>query len=258
MKIYDCFIFNNELDLLELRLNILDDVVDKFVIIEGKKTFAGNDKESIFLKNKEKFSRLEDKIIYRYIDIPDFSTTWDREIYSRNYALTLSIYEDDDVIISSDIDEIPNPEAIRNINQWINDSEHFTFQMNFYMYYINNFVTNKWFGSRVAKYNYLKNTTLDNIRETTEDRNKITGSIIDGGGWHFSYLGGKEMIKNKIQSFSHIEYNTQNIISNISENLENNRDLFDRPTNFNTVDITEEEYPTYIVENKENYFYLIK
>ena len=258
MKIYDCFIFNNEVDLLKLRLNILDDVVDKFVIIEGKKTFSGNDKESIFLKNKEKFSRWEDKIIYRYIDIPDFSTTWGREIYSRNYALTLSIYEDDDVIISSDIDEIPNPEAIKNINQWINDSEHFTFQMNFYMYYINNFVTNKWFGSRVAKYNYLKNTTLDNIRETTEDRNKITGSIIDGGGWHFSYLGGEEMIKNKIQSFSHTEYNTQNIISNISKNLETNRDLFDRPTNFKTINITEEEYPTHIVENKENYYYLIK
>ena len=72
MKIYDCFIFNNEVDLLKLRLNILDDVVDKFVIIEGKKTFSGNDKESIFLKNKEKFSRWEDKIIYRHIDIPDF------------------------------------------------------------------------------------------------------------------------------------------------------------------------------------------
>ena len=130
--------------------------------------------------------------------------------------------------------------------------------LSFYMYFINNFVTNKWFGSRVAKYNYLKNTTLDNIRETTEDRNKITGSIIDGGGWHFSYLGGEEMIKNKIQSFSHTEYNTQNIISNISKNLETNRDLFDRPTNFKTINITEEEYPTYIVENEENYSYLIK
>ena len=258
MKIYDCFIFNDEVDLLELRLHILDEVVDKFVIVEGRKTFSGNKKESIFLKNKKKFSRWEDKISYSYIDIPDFSTTWDREIYSRNYALTLPIYEDDDIIISSDIDEIPNPEAIRNVNEWINDSEHFTFQMNFYMYYINNFVTNNWFGSRVAKYVYLKNTTLDNIRETTEDKSNITGSIIDGGGWHFSYLGGEEMIKNKIQSFSHTEYNTRNIISNISKNLEDNRDLFDRPTNFKTINITEEEYPTHIVENKENYYYLIK
>jgi beta-1,4-mannosyl-glycoprotein beta-1,4-N-acetylglucosaminyltransferase len=258
MKIYDCFIFNNEVDLLELRLNILDEVVDKFVIIEGKKTFSGNDKESVFLKNKKKFTRWENKIIYNYIDIPDFLTTWDREIYSRNYPLTLSIYEDDDVIISSDIDEIPNPEAIKNINEWINDRDHFTLQMNFYMYYINNFVTDKWFGSRVSKYKYLKNTTLDNIRETTEQIDKITGSIVDGGGWHFSYLGGEEMIKNKIQSFSHTEYNTPNIISNISKNLENNRDLFNRPTNFNTVDITEEEYPRYIVENKEKYSYFIK
>ncbi len=63
--IYDCFIFNNEVDLLELRLSILDGVVDKFVIIEGNKTFSGNYKWSNFITHKERFKKWEDKIIFK-------------------------------------------------------------------------------------------------------------------------------------------------------------------------------------------------
>ena len=64
MKIFDCFIFNNEVELLEIRLNILNDVVDKFVIVEGKSTFSGKKKDSSFLKNKDRFEKWNDKIIY--------------------------------------------------------------------------------------------------------------------------------------------------------------------------------------------------
>ena len=258
MKVFDCFILNNEIDLLELRLNILENVVDKFVITEGKKTFSGKDKDSCFLKNKKRFSKWKNKIEYNYIDIPNFERSWDREIYSRNYALTLPIFNDEYVIISSDIDEIPNPEAILNVNKWINNTSHFTFQMNFYMYYLNNLMTNNWFGSRAATYEYLKNISLDQIRETTEDRNKITGPIIDGGGWHFSYCGGEEMIKTKIESFSHIEHDNLAVKSNISKNLQENTDLFNRNINFDVIEITEEEYPKYIVDNIKKYSSWIK
>ena len=112
MKIFDCFIFNNEVELLELRLNILNDVVDKFVIVEGSSTFSGKKKKSSFLKYKDRFEKWSDKIIYEFVDIPDCEVSWDREIFSRNYALTLPIFNDDDIIISSDLDEIPNPDAI--------------------------------------------------------------------------------------------------------------------------------------------------
>ena len=61
--IYDCFIFNNEIELLDLRLNILNPYVDKFIITEGDKTFSGIPKESVYLQNKDKFSKWEDKII---------------------------------------------------------------------------------------------------------------------------------------------------------------------------------------------------
>lgn len=259
MKIFDCFIFNNEVDLLELRLSILDGVVDKFVIIEGDKTFSGNYKRSNFITHKERFKKWEDKIIFKYFKMPDFDVSWDREIYSRNYYLkSLPIFKDDDIIISSDLDEIPNPEAIRCVKDWIDDENHFTFQMNFYMYYLNNFMTSNWFGTRVATYKYLKDKTVDDIREATEDESRISGPIIDNGGWHFSYFGGKEMIKKKIESFSHTEHNNEQTKSNIGGNLESNSDLFNRNVSFKVIEMTEDEYPEYILNNKEKYADWIK
>ena len=256
--IYDCFIFNNEIDLLELRLSILDDVVDKFVIIEGNKTFSGNSKESNFIAHWDRFKKWEDKIIYKFFEMPDFDVSWDREIYSRNYYLSLPDFNDEDIIISSDLDEIPNPEAIRCVNDWIDDENHFTFQMNFYMYYLNNFMTSNWFGTRVATYKYLKDKTIDDIREATEDENRISGPIIDNGGWHFSYFGGKEMIKKKIESFSHTEHNNEQTKSNIEGNLKSNSDLFNRNVSFKVIEMTEDEYPEYILNNKEKYADWIK
>ena len=159
--IYDCFIFNNEVEMLELRLNVLGEVVDKFIIIEGDTTFSGVSKESVYLQNKDRFSQWEDKIDHHFITVPNLARSWDREIYSRNYPLTLPGFKDEDIIITSDVDEIPNPEAIASVSEWINDDEHFTFQMNFYMYYLNNLFTTNWFGTRVATYKYLMTRTLD-------------------------------------------------------------------------------------------------
>jgi len=258
MRVFDCFIFNNEVDLLEMRLNILNDVVDKFVIIEGNKTFSGMKKESFYEKSKDRFKEWEDKIIYKFVEVPDLGSSWDREIFSRNYCLTLPLYEDEDVIITSDLDEIPNPEAIAHVDEWMSDDTHFTFQMNFYMYYLNNFMTSNWYGSRAATYKYMKTTSVDDIREATEDTSRITGPVVDNGGWHFSYFGGVDMIRYKIESFSHQEHNNKRTKSRIEENLENNTDLFDRNVGFNVIEMTEDEYPEYILNNKEKYANWIK
>jgi len=65
--------------------------------------------------------------------------------------------------ISNDLDELPNPEAIAHVDESISDDTHFTFQMNFYMYYLNNFMTSNWYGSRAATYKYMKTTSVDDI-----------------------------------------------------------------------------------------------
>ena len=92
MKVIDCFIFNHEIELLEIRLNILDKFVDKFILTEGDTTFSGKPKESIYLQNKNRFLKWENKIVHNYINIPEKESPWDREIYSRNSIKDLNLF----------------------------------------------------------------------------------------------------------------------------------------------------------------------
>lgn len=249
--IYDCFIFNNEVELLELRLNILDPYVDKFVLTEGDTTFSGLPKESVYLQNKERFAKWEDKIIHNFIEIPDLPTTWDREIYSRNSPVSLGVFGDNDLILSSDLDEIPNPEILEAVDEWVSDDTHFTFQQRRYVYFINNFETDIWFGTRACTGKYLKNTTIDQIRENTEREEQLTGSIITNGGWHFTFCGGEEMIKTKIESFSHTEHNTPQVIESITDRIKSNKDPLLRDWYYYQVVEIDDSYPQYIVENQD-------
>jgi beta-1,4-mannosyl-glycoprotein beta-1,4-N-acetylglucosaminyltransferase len=265
MKIYDCFILNHEIDILELRLNVLDDYVDKFIITEGDTTFSGKEKESFYLKNKKKFSKWENKIIHNFIQIPkNLEVSWDREIYSRNASLNLPIFNDEDIIISSDVDEIPNPEILKKIDEWISDVTHFTFQQIRYVYYLNNVeyqynkIMDHWFGTRVATYRYMKNTTIDNIREATEDENKITGSIITNGGWHFSHCYSANDLKKRVDSFSDVQYQTPEIYNNIENNLMQNKDLYFRDwITYKKVDL-DDSFPEYVLKNKNKFSHLLK
>ena len=249
--IYDCFIFNNEVELLELRLNILDPYVDKFVLTEGDTTFSGLPKESVYLQNKERFAKWENKIIHNFIEIPDLPTTWDREIYSRNSPVSLGVFGDNDLILSSDLDEIPNPEILEAVDEWVSDDTHFTFQQRRYVYFINNFETDIWFGTRACTGKYLKNTTIDQIRENTEREEQLTGSIITNGGWHFTFCGGEEMIKTKIESFSHTEHNTPQVIESITDRIKSNKDPLLRDWYYYQVVEIDDSYPQYIVENQD-------
>src|SRR3972149_5101095 len=127
--VVDCFLLFNELDLLEIRLNILNDVVDKFVICEAKETFQGKSKPLYYRENKERFAKWQDKIIYYVIeDISEEEKNkarlspnvgagehwWIREFCQKESMLkALTFCQDDDIIFISDLDEIPSPEAVK-------------------------------------------------------------------------------------------------------------------------------------------------
>ena len=258
MKIFDCFIFNHEIELLEIRLNILNDYVDKFVITEGDMTFSGLPKESHFLNNKERFAKWEDKIILNQINIPECESPWHREIYSRNAMINLDIFNDDDLIVMSDGDEIPNPEILEQASEWVSDDTHFTFEQSCYAYWMNNLYSDKWFGTRAATYKYVNNTTVDDIREGTEDESKISGSIITNGGWHFTYLGNEDHIRQKINSFCDRHFDVPEVTENISKNLEDGNDVLNRThISYRKVDL-DDSFPQYIIDNQEKYLHLIK
>ena len=258
MKKYDCFIFNHEVELLQIRFNILNDYVDNFIITEGDITFSGLPKESHYLKNKDKFKKWEHKIIHNQIKLPDLNGPWDREIYSRNSVLNLNIFEDDDLIIMSDGDEIPNPEVIEHSSEWITSDTHFTFEQSCYAYWLNNLYSNQWYGTRAATFKYMKNKTVDDVREGTEDESKITGSTITNGGWHFTYLGDEEHIRQKINSFCDRHFDVPEVTDNISKNLSEGNDVLNRShIRYQRVNL-DDSFPKYILDNQKKYSHLIK
>ena len=285
-KIYDCFIFFNELDLLELRLNVLDSYVDYFVICEASVTHSGINKEYIFENNKHRFSKFLHKIIHLKIDdIPtNFSNlpissnvnTFDEECvndihsfinettlfnkiteshFGRDFFQKESLRrglencEDDDIVILSDCDEIPNPKVLEKVDKFIKDYEFFTFNQKTYYYYINLLKETSWKGSRMGLYKNLKKYSFNKLRAQQNCE-------ISEGGWHFSFMGGSEQVKLKIKSYSHQELNTSEYIDNVDKNIENNIDPFFRGS-LTKVDI-DSSYPEYILNNLQKYQHMIK
>ncbi|MBV5330446.1 MAG: glycosyl transferase GT17 family protein, partial [Chlorobium sp.] len=112
--IFDTFIFFNEIELLDIRLNILNDCVDRFVLVEATKTFQGKHKPLFFEQSKHLFERYKDKIIHVVVDdLPVNAAPFDREYFQRDAILRgLDGCGSEDLIIISDLDEIPNPEVI--------------------------------------------------------------------------------------------------------------------------------------------------
>lgn len=279
--IYDCFTFFNELDLLEIRLNVLDSVVDKFVLVEATKTFSGKDKPLYFEQNKKRFKKFKDKIIHIIVDDfpePDENTqdiAFMRESYQRNAIMRgLTNAKDEDVVIVSDLDEIPNPDVIKDID-CSGDKIYWLRQKMFY-YFINYLnVSEPYWDYRVKvlsyknllhycdnmniEYNRFVSLNTDNGTTPNKIRMLTQGICVDNGGWHFSFLGGTDAIIKKIQSFSHQEFNKDEYInpSKILECIKTGKDLFNRSQYTYQVIPLDKSFPQYIINNKYKYKNLI-
>jgi beta-1,4-mannosyl-glycoprotein beta-1,4-N-acetylglucosaminyltransferase len=281
MKIYDCFNFFNELDILEIRLNILYEHVDYFVIVESSVTHSGEYKPFYFEDNKERFSKFLDKIIsYKIYDTPfDFINlpeTNEKELnnvfeyiktqtnrfnrsnqqdYGRDFFQKESVRraigkcDDNDIIIISDVDEIPNPSIFENLYD-IEDTIYSLNQFTYY-YYLNILKQKDWYGSKIGLYKNVKKLSLNEIRGDSS----LT-RMIDNGGWHFSFMGGKEMIKKKITSYSARDMVNEYVLGNIESNMNNNNDPFFRGQ-LTQVEI-DETYPKYLLDNLDKYKHMIK
>ena len=133
MKIYDCFLYFDEDFLVDIRFNILNEFVDYFVIIEGSKTWQNNYKGFNF--DISKFQKFKDKIIYLKAEtLPEGENPWLRENFQRNYIFEgIKSANDNDIIIISDLDEIPNPEKIKLFNKKkyaVFKQKHFYYKIN--------------------------------------------------------------------------------------------------------------------------------
>lgn len=268
MKIYDCITFFNELDILEIRMNILDPYVDFFVINESPYTFTGNSKALFFEKNKERFKNFEHKIIHNIFTENNLEwNQWARGLAQKGGVLGNLITElkDEDVIIYSDADEFPDFKSF-DFNK-IYDPDHlFICMQDLYYYYLNTLQlssgqSNFWRGSRFSSWKLLKRNSIDEFRSYDSSFHKCCQSqirYISNAGWHFSYIGGIDSIKYKLNSYEHTELNTPTVVNNLENNIKELKDPFFRG-NFQIVptNITYKTHPSYIVENQNKYSHLI-
>jgi len=215
MKIVDSVIYNGESKMLDFRLNELNDVVDLFNVVEGKYTFQGNEKEIKFKISE--FEKFKDKIIFSIIDNkpdnnPKVNINKSREFLS-NKVKNLNL-NNEDIILLSDIDEIPDTDILKDIKNNNKLPKEFTFLQNYYYYNIKTKCNHKWKGTAVITYQMLleKYNSFDNLREAKNNFDLIEK------GWHFSYFGNVEFIINKIKSFDHPEFNNERYLN--KENIQ--------------------------------------
>ena len=203
--LYDTFTFFNELELLDVRLRILDDVVDKFVLVEADRTFLNTPKPLYFEENKSLFSRYGDKIIHVVVeDMPIGPDAWQREFHQRNcIGRGLTGCAPDDVIVVTDLDEIPNPEALRRAMTLPGIK---LLEMELFYYFMNCRCIDSPDITWGAMCNYGDMPSPQALRNKCMDT--FSGKVVPNtvrvpcAGWHFSYLGGVERIQQKITSFS--------------------------------------------------------
>lgn len=265
MKIFDCFTFFNELDLLEFRLEFLSDVVDYFVIVEADKTFSNKPKPYNYFLNQDRFEKWKHKIIYIPVRLNseglDFSEQtefnpdsgfFNLEAQQRNGINYVRDYvSDEDLVLIGDLDEIPNPNIFtseRYLQPFSNIVKNYrgvTLSQLFHYYYFNCVQISQdtwWSGTIVVTGDIIKLYSAQQIRD---QRNILVNVPL--AGWHFSYLGGVEKIKTKIQSFAHQEYNRPDIINDeyLQLVIDEGKDVFNRPGfsyKINSLD----QYPDYL------------
>ena len=254
IMVYDCFLFFNELDLLEIRLNVLSRTVDKFILVEASKTFTNKEKPFYFEENKKKFSQFLDKIIHIKInEYPATKDAWDMEDFQRNQiARGFSNCSTEDVILISDLDEIPNPEIIEiykknNTGIYRLKQLHFDYYINYQRCGKNNY----WYNAKIARHENIiaNNYTPNNVRGLKNIKTQKKG------GWHFSFLGGMDNIVLKIQSISHQEWNNEKYLNDkIEHKIRMGLDLFDRKNiRLIPIKISRKKHPQYIFDNQEKY-----
>lgn len=293
--IYDCFLYYDEDMLLELRLNTLYEHIDKFVIVESLYTFTGKRRERLSF-NIENFAAFREKIIYVVNDsVPtihqhDFvsgnsmvnageSDPWENETIARNAIMRgLDFAKDDDIIMVSDVDEIPRPEALKQFSP-----RHLctTLYYNFYNYKFNVQVLNDDGSARLCR--LPKMTTMKNLKHFFRGQPELLRNVkrkgtpirdswwrwkllkmrtitVTDAGWHFSWVMTDARISEKMETISHTENNLPefNNPDHIRRCVEQNIDIWNRPRKMVIRPVTQEYLPAWLVDNQVRFEEFLK
>jgi beta-1,4-mannosyl-glycoprotein beta-1,4-N-acetylglucosaminyltransferase len=257
--------------------------VDYFVLVESNKTFTGKDKPLVYEMNKHRFAQFNDKIIHIVVEdmpdsfmeleqrlshandidasiirdclttdnIPREEIQWLREFYQKEQIRKgLLKAADNDICYISDVDEIWNPDAVIDYSK----DDIFKYRQDPYVYFLNNRSNEDWrgwVGTIATKYQNIKKSNINHIR--TWQKNMFT--VVRNGGWHFTFQGGVDKVKAKLEAYGHQELNNEEVKSSLDDTIKNNKDIRGRYIKFWT---DESNLPTYILKHRDTYKELFK
>lgn len=248
MKVFDAFTFFNELELLEVRLYELAPVVDGFILSESTHTHQGKPKTLYFNDNKDQFKKYNiEHIVSSPVHEGDLNElqVWDNEQYQRSVIEQALRGREGDIAMISDLDEIPSREVVENLRRLPCRVKQ---RMSYY--YMNMLSGEDWWGTTIALVDDILRVGPQQLRNTRYD---LSMPQIEGG-WHFSYLGGPERIKYKIEAFAHSEYNEDEYkdLDRISQAIANGDDVYNRDLKYHKIPI-DHTFPHLIREEPQRF-----
>lgn len=260
-RVFDCFPFFNELDVLEVRLHELADVVDRFLIVEALETYGGTQRETVLDKVPPGyFGEVGSRCIVRSLiglepECTDRTSGRLREKFQRDELLPLIRQfspQPDDVVMISDCDEVPRAQAVREAIPRLKDGIHRFKQRSFY-YNVNTQVDyGHDFASRARIGTFAQLEAVGSVYGF-----RMAPALeVENGGWHFGYFGGTERIKQKVSALAPFldEYklfDDQQLERDITER----RDLHHRRCEMPEVfaQVGDDDLPEYLLANRAEF-----
>lgn len=260
-RVYDCFMFRDEFDFLEIRMQHLKDVVDVFVAVEADRTHSGKSRRYV----------LSEDLGCRVVRVKlkpgkGNELDWKREHRQRN-AIWGGLWgiRPDDVVMVSDIDEIPRAEAVSAVAASITDKP-VVFEQILSYYNVNQICHTSsselitWYGTKAVRKSELKDAQT--LRDMKASECVLAAPCDSRGctGWHFSFCGNTELIQRKLQSTAHQEHNKPNITfqGHIDLCVKEGRDLVGADDwRTKTVPLVRGDFPDYLVDNQKKFKHLI-
>lgn len=248
MIYYDCFTFFNELELLKIRLEELKGLDVVHVLVEATTTHTGDPKPLYFEENKHLFADYNIRHIV-VDDLPNNGNAWDAENAQRD-AIVKGLYDcdDEDVIIISDLDEIPRKAAVEYYIPTMGTASLQMDKMSYYLNCVEGYQS--WGIAKITTWELLKQTTPNKLR------NGGTNFSIYFAGHHMAWMGGIDRMFLKLDAFAHQEANTSELRNNLEKKYETGESMWGKDYwRFVKIDKT---FPRYLYENQEEFKHLIK
>lgn len=258
--VFDCCVFYNEFELLDIRLHTLNEVVDYFVIAEATSTFSAHSKPLYLSDNLDRYKKFKDKL--RIIVVDDFEEMdktklggkignrpfFRREFHQRN-ALKRGLdgAKLNDYIMLGDVDEIAKPEIVREAVA--TNASLIQIRTKLYYYFLNlEFQKETWGQPRMVRFEHfdtmckLRNVKGTGIKERLE------------GGWHFSWQGGLDAMADKLNAFSHQDINSPKTIEKMKNAIPGRTRFFRNNEKVATLEqVPLSELPVYVQENEQHF-----